>query len=324
MGRQRTRIAVFGPTESPVCRAVADALRARRAQAVLVDTRGPIPITFTESTLSIAGHSVDALSGAYVHAIPPRQPLLRDIHEGRAPRALDVDAWQEGVARGHAARDLVVVALDALVARGLPVVNPPQGGAVVQRKLADLALARALGLSVPETHVSADRRACARFVARVKGDGGRVVTKPVRGGAHARRADAANGLDVPGPVLLQREVAGHDARVLLLDGDARDRVLLSIAMEKGRALDGRSTRAYRAGRAPWRSAALDDATRDRLLSLLRARGLTFAAVDGVWSPERGFVFLEMNTAPVFVELAERCGVDVAGALADRLLSHRAP
>lgn len=308
-----------------MCAAVSAALRGRGAHAVPVDTRGPVPIVFSESTIAIAGHALDAVSGAYVHAIPPRQPLLADVHAGRAPRALDVEAWQEGSARGHAARDLVVTALGALAARGLPVVNPPSGGAVVQQKLADLALARALGLSVPVTHVSADRRACARFVERIVDDGGQVVTKPVRGGAHARRVTAVSGLDLRAPVLLQEEVAGRDARVLLLDGGVRDPVLLSVAIEKGRAVDVRNSRAYRAGRAPVAPAALDDGTRARLLALLRARGLVFAAVDGVWSAERGLVFLEMNTAPVFVELAERCRVDVADALAERLLvTSRAP
>jgi glutathione synthase/RimK-type ligase-like ATP-grasp enzyme len=314
MGRSRTCIGIIGPLHFPQCESVARALSGRGTEVLAVDSRAPLPIVWTDTGARVLGRSLDEIDGAYVLAIPPRQPVLAERMRAGGPGD-DVTAaeWADGLERGHAARDVVVAVLDGLVKRGRPVLNPPTGGDFIQLKLQDLSDARALGLQVPDTVVTSDIDALRAFISRARDEGGEVLTKPVRGGAAARLVD-----DAPvskEPVLLQRRVSGDDVRVLMLD----DELLIAAALPPSREVDHRENAAYRAGHAAYQAIAIDDDTRTLLRQLMALRGLRFVGVDLKRHADGRFTFLEMNAAPIFEELAIALDVDVAGALAETLV-----
>jgi len=313
MGRSRTQIGIFGPAHFPQCQTLACALHARGAEVFTVDTRATLPIVWSLDSMRIAGLSIDDIDGAFVQAIPPRQPALAERRRAGTPaRDLSDADWFDGLARGDAARDLVVAALDVLHARGRPVLNPPAGGTYVQRKLRDLSDAHDGGLLVPETVVTSDRTELAAFIEHMRDAGFETVTKPVRGGAHTRLVDAVKAGDEP--LLLQQRIPGEDVRVIFLDDD----MLLAAASPPSSHVDHRRDPLYQAGRADVRTTAIDDDTRVRLQTLMKKRGLRFVGIDLKRDREGRLFFLEMNTAPIFEEVANRLAIDVAGALAETL------
>jgi hypothetical protein len=157
-------------------------------------------------------------------------------------------------------------------------------------KLAVLGEAVIMGLTVPVTRVTNDRRAALQ-------ESRDSIAKPVDGGGYCeslrQSLEAANWRDdrASAPAILQNRLVYPEYRVYVIDGS-----ILAFRIHS-ESLD------YRRDRAPrielCRADSLGGAT-ERLLSLAAALRVDFGAADFKTDPRSGLpVFLELNTSPMF-------------------------
>lgn len=268
----------------------------------IVPTRAPLSLCCRPEamgTSTLAGVPIDEVTGVYVGALPPRVPGLKP----GAPDEADTRLRDQQRADGD--RDALCALLAHVDAAGRTVLNTPVGGTLLQNKLEHLALAAGAGLVVPPT-VYGDEQA-----AKALADAGPAVDKPARAWTATEVADGAlrRGL------MRQRRVDGSPVRVLVLDGA----VLGAARVEGTSAVDHRRDPAFVSGEARYEPVTLPDDVLTPLRSLLGRVGYRFAGVDFLVGDD-GWCFLEANAAPIWVEQAERTGVDVAGALLATLLT----
>ncbi len=206
----------------------------------------------------------------------------------------------------------------AELARHMPVVNPPECHRFHPRKPFLYATLQAAGVPVPEFAVGCDLEAAAYFVHRL---GERVVAKPLMGGA-VELADLAflkreHEVFERRPVLLQRRIVGRSSRAYVVDG----RVVAAARMEHApEVVDWRGN--LDAITPCTLSAAAEQATRRAVAAV----GLIFGAVDLEEEPDPSGLdgwrcwVIDVNPAPMFAGFERRAGLDVAGPLADKLVS----
>lgn len=197
--------------------------------------------------------------------------------------------------------------------RGVPIVNPPEVDAQHSRKPAQLQMLVDAGLPVPRWLATNDPKAVRRFLREVK----RVVYKPLAGGARVQELTPADltterlsGLDLA-PVLFQELVSGTPLRVYVVG-----RHVIGAAAIHSDAID------YRGRETAVEPVRLTRDEHRASLAAARACGMAFAGVD-LMRTAAGFYILECNPSPMFASIEQITGMDVAGPLADYLLSCRA-
>lgn len=201
--------------------------------------------------------------------------------------------------------------------------NPPAADEIAQRKIRQLQVARAVGLSVPETLVTNDP-AIARDFVKLYGPGN-VIRKAFRNLQEAPRGTSVVTEQDLGlidsvryaPVTFQRFVpAALDLRVTVVEKEV---FAASIQSEPQYQAD------YRAGLgsatvAPYE---LPDDVRSSLLALMGTFGLVYGAVDFRVTPDGEHVFLEVNPAGEYLFVGERTGQPIPEAIAACLDRHEA-
>lgn len=205
--------------------------------------------------------------------------------------------------------------LDAMV-RGVPVINPPAHGSVLQLKTFQLARAVEAGLAIPRTLVTTDVERARAFVEQVRD----AVYKPSLGGGPCLPLDVEArgrlGLIARAPVTLQERVRGTSVRVTWV-GDAP----VSCVEIPSDHLDYRSDPAYREGRLDYRACALPDDVEASCRRLLARCALVVAGLDLVRRDDGGWVFLEANPSPTYLDIERRAGHRITDAVASLLLAH---
>lgn len=201
--------------------------------------------------------------------------------------------------------------------------NSPMADEVAQRKIHQLRVAQAVGLTVPETLVTNEPERARDFVERLGPD--RVIRKAFRNIAEAPRQTALVGRDGVArlasvryaPVIFQRFVSAEaDLRVTIVDGDV---FAAEIISSPAHAVD------YRTGLADAtvRPCRLPDAVTDALLRLMQHLGVAYGAIDLRRTPDGDHVFLEINPAGEYLFVARRTGQPIAAAIAAALQRHDA-
>ncbi|GMV91240.1 MAG: hypothetical protein AMXMBFR82_10180 [Candidatus Hydrogenedentota bacterium] len=205
---------------------------------------------------------------------------------------------------------LMVSAVVALEARGARLVNPPDVNAQHGRKPYQLRLLRDAGLPVPRFLASNDPKAVRAFVRRAK----RAVYKPLAGGATVQEVEASDLDDerlaalAYAPVLFQELVEGTSVRVYVVGNK-----VVAAGEIHSRELD------YRRGEDAVLSTRLTAHERRAAVAAARACSMRFSGVDLIRTAS-GFVVLECNPSPMFAVFEEKTGQDVAGPLAQYLLT----
>jgi hypothetical protein len=179
-----------------------------------------------------------------------------------------------------------------------------------QTKPVQFARVAALGVAVPETMLTNDPAAATAFAQRV----GRVVFKPVQGGAHTERltdahlaADALQRLSFA-PVTLQAEVPGTNIRAFV----AGDRVFgCEVRTE---AID------FRDDPCPQLCVHHLPAESEKVCRrIARALELRWTGIDFRRTPEGEYVFLEANPSPMFLGFEQATGLPLTESLLDLLV-----
>ena len=301
---------------------VVDAVRARGGAALRLDSDqfpGAVQV------------EIDPVGGGGTLALP----------EGIVPLGAIRAAWVRRLAVGHGlpvdglttgereaclgeSRAALRALLDAI---GAPVLGRPGAVAGAQDKLRQLRLAARVGLEVPETRVSNDPISVRTLAARHRGG---LVAKmlhpfalPARDGplvVHTHRVRPADLEDLDGlassPMVFQQAItAVREIRAVVVG----DRVLAAaLPREPDAPVDWRRDARRLAGR--WRQTQLPENTVRRLLALARSLGLAHGSADLLEDADGQLWFLELNPAGEWLWLEDAAGLDIAGALADALLS----
>ncbi|MBN2360225.1 MAG: hypothetical protein JXR83_12305 [Deltaproteobacteria bacterium] len=307
------RIGILGSATDPQCELLRVALTARGAQVVLVESQAlnqGARCAFDGTAFWHADQRLDDVDGWFVrHAMSPLPPTFERDGDFR----LFAD-WYVAYMQRRERYGFQLSLLLGAVRRGVPVVNPPTHGQLVQLKPLQLAIARGVGLAVPRTLITSDPWRARAFIDEV----GTAVYKPSMGGgpccpvdgeALARLAEIAVA-----PVTFQERVCGTPVRVIAL----ADSVLAAVAIPTD-AVDYRTGSQFVSGQQAYQPVALDDEVRHRCGALLRECGLQFSAVDFVQRADGRLVFLEANSSPTYLDIERASGLPITDRLADRML-----
>jgi glutathione synthase/RimK-type ligase-like ATP-grasp enzyme len=308
------RIGIFGDGADPQCAAVAREAAALGADALLVDSRAldeGKPLSMLDGQTFYLGESVDDLRGFYLRSIPA--PYVAAMKRDDA--LVLYEDWFTTFTQTRERAAYFVAWLLQLSHRGATLVNGPHAASVMQYKPYQLHALRSLGAKVPRTLISNDPAAIRAFHAEV----GDVIYKPVLGGALTREldAEALERLEAvtASPVIFQERIRGEDLRVMLVG----DELVSSVAIvTPEQHLDFRGDPAYSGGEAEYREVVLPEPIQRFCRSSARACGLTFAGID---LKQRGndFVFLELNSSPIYMDVEQKLGHRISRALARRVV-----
>jgi glutathione synthase/RimK-type ligase-like ATP-grasp enzyme len=207
-------------------------------------------------------------------------------------------------------KGLVGAVLTTLSRAGVSVVNPPNDR--ITDKPSQIALFGAHGLPVPETTTTNNADAAKEFVGSVD----EAIYKPTVGGGHADTLEAAD-LDGPrgeklanSPVQFQERADGKNIRVFVLDG-----AVIGVAHVVTEAVD------YRSSDHDVEQTTVDPAIEEAAIEATELLDWTFSAVDVMYDEDDDeFVLLEANSSPMFAGFDEHGGLDIAGHLAEYLIS----
>lgn len=258
------------------------------------------------------------------HTLDGAESVLSDVHSVWNRRYVAHELPEDAVhAADHAfasreARSFADGARLALAQRAFWS-NPPQGQALARQKLVQLRLARQLGLSIPETLISNDKKEIVEFC---RHQGGSVVYKPHtpatwlaadRGRnmsclftAVCREADLA---ELPEsafqlcPGIYQAYVdKQYEVRSTFFGAEELSVRLESQELESGRT-DWR--RGQLQGMA-YRPHSLPAALREKCRALMQALGIVSGCFDFIVDGNGDYVFLEVNESGQFLWVEQRC------------------
>lgn len=196
----------------------------------------------------------------------------------------------------------------------IPVINPPENGNVIQLKPFQLASAKNVGLTIPQTLISNNPERVIKFISEVKD----VVYKPSMGGGlchHFKESDF-NRLDhiTKSPVTFQERITGSSVRATIINNEVVSCVLLPSDY-----VDYRNDPNYNAGNQRYEEIDLPKEVAQKTFKLLENCGLVFSGVDFVLNEKKEFVFLEANSSPIYLDIEYKTGVPISAKLASLLI-----
>jgi glutathione synthase/RimK-type ligase-like ATP-grasp enzyme len=316
-------VGIFGFAQDPQVRAVGAELNRRGATPRLLEAdalNARKPVSSWEGEADYAGVPLLNCKSVYVRSVPsPHPPVVRQdqsllLHADWFPRymqARERSGW-------------VLALLLSLEHAGVRLVNPPQAGAALQFKPFQLDVLRRLGARLPRTLISNDPARIRAFHAEERDRQGEVVFKPLLGGAITRRLDEDVLAKVDcvraAPVIFQERILGADVRVVLVG----DHIVSAAAIRTPEPhLDFRADPVYSRGQAEYDSITLPSDIADLCRQAARACGLRFTGIDIKRTEQDEWVFLELNSSPIYLDVERKLGDPITAALVDYLLDETA-
>lgn len=307
-------IGIFGSARDGQCRAMEQTLRAKGVGVVLVDTadlnRGT-DHAYHDGQFFYNGQNLAEVKAWYMRYItstlPPAFELNQQYH-------LFADWFVEYMNRRERFGYQLAWLL-ALTFQGVPVVNPPEHGSVVQLKLFQLAAARQIGLATPKTLITNNPERVRAFAQTCD----EVVYKPLLGGANCMPLDqqALDNLTTitAAPVIFQERIHGESVRLTVVGQDVASAVIIPTDT-----LDYRTNQAYIAGNQIYCPFEPDTDVTGKAAQLMHACGLLFSGLDFIRRPTGEMVFLEANSSPIYLDVEMKTKHPITQMLADYLLT----
>lgn len=314
------RVGIFGSARDPQVQAVRAELARRGATPLFLpaDALGTRqPVNSREGAVTYAGVDLTDCQAIYVRSIPsPHPPVIRQEGE----RVLHAQ-WFPRYMQARERSGFLLALLLSLEHAGVHVVNPPQAGAAMQFKPFQLDVLRRLGAPLPRTLISNDPDQIRAFHAEEQARQGEVIFKPLLGGAITRLLDGEvlAKLDYvrAAPVIFQQRIQGDDIRVMLAGQD----IVSAVAIRTPEAhLDFRDDPVYSSGQARYEPVVLPARIRDLCCAAAQACGLRFAGIDIKRTAEDDWVFLELNSSPIYMDVERKLGHPISAALAELLIA----
>lgn len=303
------RVAIFGSSEDPLTQALISEVRLAQATPVVVEfdalERGTA-MRCDGPEWWFREQRVDDVDAAILRFIPaPSVPTLE--RDGKLHLYED---WYVAFMQARERAALYMSWLLQLEQRGVPLVNPPHAGSVHQFKPFQLEILRQIGAQVPRTLITNDPKSAAAFADAVPD----VIFKPVMGGALTRRLDAQAREQLhrisASPVIFQERAPGVDVRVTMIGDEAISKVVVDAPEGS---LDFRAEAAYAQGAGTYRNIEVPERVLDQCRQAMRACKLSFAGIDLRHQGE-DWVFLELNSSPVYLDVERKMGHPISRAL----------
>lgn len=300
-------ILIVGASDEAHAALIQSKLHARGASTCYLDTRRfpqTLRVSLYPADPSANNHLTDSETGQCT-ALDDISAVYWRYHMGIHPPQLP-DAF----VREMAAREIESTLGSLMRMLDCDWFNSPDAIAMHAYKPYQLQQLARHGIRVPQTLISNDPQAVQDFYAR---QNGRVIYKPVRGGAHtaaltppdltpARLADLAHA-----PVQFQERIDGVDIRAYLI-GDE-----VFAAEIQSQTLDFRDDPS--APIIPVRLPSDIEAACRQVGQLL---GLRYSGIDLRRTEAGEYVFLEGNPAPMFIHFEQRTGYPISDRLTDHL------
>lgn len=312
------RVGIFGTDDDLQVQSVARELRALGAEDILLRADAldhELPISERDGRMVYRGVDVTDLDGCYLRFIPA--PYAPEVE--RDGQWVLADHWFTAYMQQRERASFYVAWLLALQDRGCRLVNPPHAASVLQYKPFQLHALRRAGAAVPKTLLSNDPFAVRDFQREV----GDVVFKPLMGGALTRSLSDVTDDELQSvtasPVIFQERIAGDDLRVML----AGDEVVSSVAIRTpAQHLDFRDDPVYSAGDADYEEVSLPEPVVAQCRAAARTCGLRFAGIDIKRAPDGRWIFLELNSSPIYLDVELKLGHPISRAIAELATGRR--
>ncbi len=312
------RIGIFGAAEDTQTQALTRELAALGAGSLVIESQAlelGEPLSFEEGRVFYRRQPLEELRAFFLRFIPlPHLPALE-----RDGELVLYEDWYVRYMQSRERASVFLAWLLQLQQQGATLVNPPQAASVLQLKPFQLQVLRSLGAQVPRTLISNDPERIRAFHAGIRD----VIYKPVMGGAVTRLLDeeALARLDSvrQSPVIFQERVPGEDLRVMLVGDDI---VSCAAIVTPEQHLDFRADPVYSAGQAAYREVRLPSQVEELCRQAARRCGLAFAGIDIKHHGDR-YVFLELNSSPVYYDVELKLGHRITAALARYLVGQAA-
>lgn len=312
------KVGIFGSDDDPQVHAVAKELRALGAEDVLIRADAlheGLALADVDGRYIYRGLDTTELEGFYLRGIPaPYAPYLE-----RDDELVLYDDWFVHYMRERERATFYVAWLLSLQQRGVRLVNPPQAASVLQYKPFQLHALRTVGATVPKTVITNDPKAAREFKAAV----GDVIFKPIMGGAITERLEGEAlerlGDITASPVIFQETIPGDDLRVMLAGNDIVSCVAIRTPSQH---LDFRDDPIYSGGEATYEEVTLPDAVIEQCRKAARLCGLVFAGIDIKRTPDGRWVFLELNSSPIYLDVEWKLGHPISRAIAELVVGKR--
>lgn len=309
------RVGIFGSDDDLQCQAIAKALGTLGVENILLRDDAldhGLPLSELDGKYIYRGVDLDDIRSFYLRSIPaPYAPAMEQDGE-----LVLYEDWFERYMHQRERATFYVAWLLALQHRGCRIVNGPHAASVLQYKPFQLHALRALGARVPRTLISNDPEAVLAFLAEVKD----VIFKPIMGGAITRALNEETLEELPqvvaSPVIFQERIEGDDLRIMIVG----DRIVSSVAIvTPEQHLDFRDDPAYSGGDAEYRHVELPEPVKEFCRKAARDCGLLFAGIDIKHQPGGEWVFLELNSSPIYLDVELKLGHPISAAIAELLV-----
>ncbi|MBL8953997.1 MAG: hypothetical protein JNK82_24685 [Myxococcaceae bacterium] len=305
-------VGIFARHTDPIAKHLAARLMARGAEVEVLElarlTSGA-PLAFDVEEWLYEGVALSELDAFFVRQVPAETAMLAEAHVS----ATAGEWWQKAVKakeRWHLAQS----ALQHLELMGKRVLNPAASVPFDYKPL-QLAVLQRAGIRVPRTLITNFAPGVRQFAADV----GEVIYKPVGGGTETAVLDEAAlaRLDelAGAPVIFQERISGPDIRVTVVNG----RIVSSVEIPTSTSIDYRLDPDYRAGAQAYVAHALPDAQQRWCLEAARLCHQIVSGIDLKWGAD-GYVMLEANSGPVYLDIELKTGAPITDAIADVLLA----
>lgn len=314
------RVGIFGTDDDPQVHAVAKELRALGADDVLIRSDAldeGLPLSERDGRFLYRGVDLTDLEGFYLRSIPaPYAPSFEREEDGELVLYED---WFIRYMQERERAAYFVAWLLSLQDRGARLINPPHAGSVLQYKPFQLETLRRLGARVPRTLISNDPDAVRAFQTEV----GDVIFKPLMGGAITRALSEVDDAELEAvrnaPVIFQERIVGDDVRVML----AGEEVVSSVAIRTpSQHLDFRDDPVYSSGEAQYEPVTLPSEVVAHCRAAARKCGLKFAGLDLKRTADGRWVFLELNSSPIYLDVELKLGHPISRAVAELVVGRR--
>ena len=312
------RVGILGTDDDLQVQAVAREVRALGADDVLIRSDAldeGLPFSELDGRTHYRGTDVEDLEGFYLRSVPAAYaPFLEKDDE-----LVLYEDWFERYMQERERAAFFIAWLLKLQQRGARLVNPPHAASVLQFKPFQLNALRKAGARVPRTLISNDPDAVRAFHAQVKD----VIYKPVTGGAITRVLDpeTLEALEAVrgAPVIFQERIEGDDLRVML----AGDEIVSSVAIRTPEQhLDFRDDPVYSGGEATYEEVQLPPEVEAQCRAAARSCGLVFAGIDIKRAPSGEWVFLELNSSPIYLDVELKLGHPISRAIAQLVVGQQ--
>lgn len=303
-------VVLVGSPEDAHVAALDESLRERGVDVLVADT-----LSFPEGFRISLGHDIDSITLEGRPAGRPAAVYVRDTYTHPLAFGVDVademDAdWRRTLVAFREKGQLLVPILARWSEMGVPMYNPARNDWRNSKGFQIAALAQA-GLPVPRTVWTNDPEAVRAFAG-----GGRVVYKPVAGGAATKELGPEDLTDTRlralrgAPVTFQELLEGDNYRVYCLDGE----VVATIRVTSP-AID------FRQNEDVVEETELPAEVLAQCLKAAEVIGMRWTGMDLRAHADGTLRFLELNSSPMFLGFDARAGTKIRESLVARLASH---